>query len=126
MTAAQIAEAKEIFTQLVANVAAAPEETGYVLKYVAYKMQHPEVPGCGILFVNPVFGSGRDLLYAIVARLLGEANCTRQDISKLVGTDGRVFNAWVANRVLAYVPEVLDPEHARGTYERLKSLVDPR
>jgi hypothetical protein len=126
VTQAQITEAKDLIHLLAQNIAAAPEETKYLLQHVSYKMQHPEVPGCGILFVNPVFGSGRDLFFSIISVLLGETNCTKQDISKLIGKDGRIFNAWVANKVLTYVPEVLDVEHARGTYERLKSLVDPR
>jgi hypothetical protein len=126
VTKGQIAEAGELFGLLIANVAAEPREQTYVLQYIAYKMMHPDIPGCGILFVNPIFGSGRDLLYSIVAELLGVANCTKQDVRKVIGKDGTVFNAWVANKILAYIPEVLDPEHARGTYEKLKGLIDPR
>jgi hypothetical protein len=115
----------------------------YKLDWLAYKLRHPEVPGCAILHVadndgddtgahEGRFGTGRGLLFSIARRLFGEAYCSEQDFRILDGSSGQsVYTSWLHENILVTCDESpSSPTYYRAgerhvAYELLKRIVDP-
>jgi Family of unknown function (DUF5906) len=115
----------------------------YQLDWMAYKLRHPETPGCAILHVadndldtkgarEGSYGTGRGLLFSILRALYGTQYCGEQDFRTLVGSGGQAdFTDWLHNRVLVTCDEARSSPtfYRRGerevAYEALKRAIDP-
>ncbi|RKH40303.1 hypothetical protein D7Y23_34955 [Corallococcus sp. AB050B] len=89
----------------------AEDETGldWLLNWIAFKVQQPgSRPGTAILLQGPP-GSGKNVLYRVLAHLLGPSNCVQigeADLSK-------PYNLHFAPKLLIFANELLD-NHKRG------------
>ncbi|MFB1484423.1 primase-helicase family protein [Corallococcus sp. RDP092CA] len=89
----------------------AEDEAGldWLLNWVAFKAQNPGArPGTAILFQGPP-GSGKNVLYRILAHLLGPANCVQIGEPDLA----KPYNTHYATKLLIFANELLD-NHKRG------------
>jgi hypothetical protein len=81
----------------------------WLLNWIAFKVQHPgSRPGTAILLQGPP-GSGKNVLYRILAHLLGPANCVQIGESDLA----KPYNLHFATKLLIFANELLD-NHKRG------------
>jgi hypothetical protein len=89
----------------------AEDEAGldWLLNWIAFKVQHPgSRPGTAILLQGPP-GSGKNVLYRVLAHLLGPSNCVQIGESDLA----KPYNLHFATKLLIFANELLD-NHKRG------------
>jgi putative DNA primase/helicase len=89
----------------------AEDEAGldWLLNWIAFKVQRPgSRPGTAILLQGPP-GSGKNVLYRVLAHLLGPANCVQIGESDLA----KPYNLHFATKLLIFANELLD-NHRRG------------
>jgi hypothetical protein len=110
-----------------------PVERLYFIRWLAFKVRHPHVPGPAILMVARQFGTGRGTLGELLKLVFG------QRYVKTIGFDhfaGRTYQSqyteWQADSLVVLVNESSTADNGSAyrtkhdTYERLKEVVDPR
>lgn len=111
-----------------------PLEREWLLRWLAFKLRHPEIPGPGVVMVaHGVHGTGRgSLTNALLPALFGSQYVKKVELSDLTGRDGQgAFNEFASDSVIVTVDEASDegtsPRYAqrRRAYDALKSLVEP-
>ncbi|MGO7439605.1 DUF5906 domain-containing protein [Rhizobium ruizarguesonis] len=109
-------------------------ERAWFLRWLAYKLRRPEIPGPGVVMVaHGVHGTGRgSLTNALLPALFGSQYVKKVELSDLTGRDGQgAFNEFASDSVIVTVDEASDegasPRYAqrRKAYDALKSLVEP-
>ncbi|WP_163999529.1 primase-helicase family protein [Pyxidicoccus caerfyrddinensis] len=89
----------------------AEDEAGldWLLNWIAFKVQNPgSRPGTAILLQGPP-GSGKNVLYRVLAHLLGPSNCVQIGEADLA----KPYNLHFATKLLIFANELLD-NHKRG------------
>ncbi|NBC46251.1 primase-helicase family protein [Corallococcus exiguus] len=89
----------------------AEDEAGldWLFNWIAFKVQHPgSRPGTAILLQGPP-GSGKNVLYRVLAHLLGPSNCVQIGEADLA----KPYNFHFATKLLIFANELLD-NHKRG------------
>ncbi|NBC46374.1 DUF5906 domain-containing protein [Corallococcus exiguus] len=89
----------------------AEDEAGleWLINWIAFKVQHPgSRPGTAILLQGPP-GSGKNVLYRVLAHLLGPSNCVQIGEADLA----KPYNFHFATKLLIFANELLD-NHKRG------------
>jgi hypothetical protein len=89
----------------------AEDEVGldWLLNWIAFKVQNPgSRPGTAILLQGPP-GSGKNVLYRVLAHLLGPSNCVQIGEADLA----KPYNLHFATKLLIFANELLD-NHKRG------------
>lgn len=118
----------EPFLRLVRHVA--PDDSAYLLDWMAYKVQHPWERMVAVISYTPVFGTGRNALMHIMRLCLGDRNCAHMSASRLFGEKQNQFNSHMDN-LLVTVGEVdegaatSDRRISDRVFTRLKDMVDP-
>lgn len=120
-----------------------PDQSGYLLDWMAFKLRRPEIPGCAIMFVadndmetegarEGSFGTGRGILFSIARALYGRHYTAEQDFRIIDGSSGQsIYTDWLHNNLLVTVDESpSSPTHYRQgeraiAYETLKRVIDP-
>ncbi|ACE92772.1 hypothetical protein RHECIAT_CH0003834 [Rhizobium etli CIAT 652] len=109
-------------------------ERAWFLRWLAYKLRRPEIPGPGVVMVaHGVHGTGRgSLTNALLPALFGSQYVKKVELSDLTGRDGQgAFNEFASDSLIVTVDEASDegasPRYAqrRKAYDALKSLVEP-
>ncbi len=109
-------------------------ERDYFKQWMAYKVQHPETRGPGIIMVaNDTFGTGRGTLVEIIKDMFAPHLTRIVDFDTLTGkgTQGQ-YNEWLSDAVLVAVNEAQEVgstgskwQNRQNAYEHLKNIVDP-
>jgi putative DNA primase/helicase len=89
----------------------AEDEAGldWLLNWIAFKVQNPgSRPGTAILLQGPP-GSGKNVLYRVLAHLLGPSNCVQIGEADLA----KPYNLHFATKLIIFANELLD-NHKRG------------
>lgn len=125
----------ETWDAFMAHLLPKEDERKWFEDWLAYKVQHPDRKGHGVLMVaHQVFGAGRGTLFEIIRRLFGESNTRTVDFATVTGRSGQAqYNDWMAGTLFVLVPEVkeVDPYAARNhtvkeqAYEAIKEVADP-
>lgn len=127
------------FSAFIAHLLPDAREREYFMRWLAFKLRNPHVPGVSIIFVahddatgEPIYGAGRGTLFKIVEKLFGERYVSHQSFDVIAGTSAQAaYDDWLAESVIVTVDEArIDPNGGRfgnrqATYERLKEIVDP-
>jgi hypothetical protein len=108
-------------------------ERKWFMQWLAYKYQHPEVPGPGVIMLADDFGTGRGRLFNFIGKLFGEMNVKGIMWDELIGKDGQVaYNEWRVSSTVVTVDEASEASadghryhNQVAVYEKLKSIVDP-
>lgn len=108
------------------------DERSWFLDWLAHKIQHPEVPGPGVVMVSAKQGAGRGTLFGILSQVLGFRYVKKVDGVTLTGDGGQAqYNTWMASALLVAVDELFSGGSGahlwqrRKAYNRIKTLVDP-
>jgi hypothetical protein len=116
------------FLDLVDHLIPAPIEREYVLDWCAFAIQKRGTIQCGLLFVSPAFGVGKNSLFKMLQGALGHYS-VMMEFNKLTSAD-RKFNASAAEMLLLYCPEI-KPDSVKAqresnyVYHHLKQLIEP-
>lgn len=108
------------------------EERAWFTDWMTCKFQHPEIPGPAVIMVTRTQGTGRGLLFEILAALFGDQYVSGITFDDLTGkTYQSQYNEWQSNSLIITVDETHSPEDStyrgrKAAYEHLKQLVDPR
>ena len=103
--------------------------------WLAAKVQRPWAPNCGVIMVAKRQGTGRGTLFDMLRGLFGGRHVSSVTSMQLMGGAGQgQYTDWLENALLVTCDEVLGGDDGSGvmawrrreTYERLKTLVDPR
>jgi hypothetical protein len=128
------------FYSLIERIAVLEEERAFLLRWLAYKLQHPEVRGPTVLSMSVTEGvrqnqgSGRGTLIRCLRALYGEKYVTELSFETLAGkTTQAQYTDWMHETLWAVISEAKDTstEHltrrnARvSAYERVKELAEP-
>lgn len=106
-----------ILDWLVGHDAAALE---WVVHWLAYKVQNPEVvPKIAVVFCT-VPGAGKGTLFRVIQHMLGERNTATLERGALESR----FNARWADKLFVLADEVMTSDNHRDVSERLKILID--
>jgi len=133
----------EPFLRFLARLIPDQASFDYQLDWMAYKLRHPEVPGCAILHVadndmetegarEGSYGTGRGILFSILRTLYGHAYCREQDFSILDGSSGQSdYTDWLHGSILVTCDESPSSStyyrlaERRAAYNTLKRNIDP-
>ena len=103
-----------------------------LLDWLAWKVQRPGLRMHALVLVAKLQGTGRGSLMKIMERLIGAAYTTHTTLAHVFGrTYQAQYNDWLADALLATVPEAQDAQTAghdwasrRRAYESIKELVE--
>ena len=119
--------------QLIASLLPDPAERCFFTQWLAYKLQHPEVPGPAVVMVAKDFGTGRGTLIDILTLLFGTSYVKRIQFNTLTGRGSQSqYNEWMTESLIIAVDEATETDNTTtrwqartNAYEHLKSLIDP-
>lgn len=109
-------------------------ERQYFVRWLAYKVQHPEVRGPAIVMVaHDTYGTGRGTLVRLIGSMFAPGLTRTIDFKTLSGqTYQSQYNEWLADSLVVAVNEAqeetanLSKWKARNNaYEHLKGVIDP-
>lgn len=117
----------DTFLRFVQHVA--PEDSEWLLDWIACKVQRPWERLTAVVSYTPTFGTGRNSLMHIIRLMLGEENCAAMSAARLFGDGASSFNSHLLNLMVTVgeVEEGATEDHglSRAIYNKLKELVDP-
>lgn len=114
------------FTDYMEALLPDPQDRDYVIRWLGWKLQHPDAQLPMILFHNPEKGTGRDTLFQFLKVLVGRHNCTdirpSYFMSEGGGGDFR-FTVW-QEKLMAFMSEAgitgSDGSHAAITDRQIE------
>jgi hypothetical protein len=123
----------QTFREFMRHLLQEQDEHDWFMQWLAYKFQHPEVPGAAVIMVAQEQGTGRGTLFEILAKLFGPEYAITLPFADLTGRNSQsVYNSWQATSLIACVNESAEmdagtSEHKQrvNTYEHIKEMVDP-
>lgn len=111
------------------------EEREWFLDWLAYKKQHLNVPGVGVIMYASSYGVGRGSLFEFIGGVFGDRYVRSVTADTLMGaTSQSQYTDWMADTLFVTTDEVL-PEGDDGVsmtwrrkkaYEKLKERIDPK
>ncbi len=113
------------FTQYLAYLIPSKEDREYFIQWLAAKCQNMSFRGAAIVMVANRQGVGRSTLADMIKTLLGQTNVADVPFAEMVG-DSK-FNEW-QEKPFIVSEETLAGDASKffNSYEKLKTLVDPR
>lgn len=124
----------DMLWQLIFQVAPHEEERGWLIKRVAHKFRHPEIPGPGVIMLaQDEFGTGRGTFMKLLEKLFGDRYVTQLPAHLFTGSSYQSqYTEWLADSLIVCVEEMIELKGGskwsakHDVYERLKELIEPR
>lgn len=114
------------------NLLPKDSEREWFLKWLAYKLRNPHIPGPAVIMLAEDFGTGRGTLGVLIGKLFGPRYVRSLPFSIFAGkTYQSQYNEWAVGALVVVVSESSESDGStyqtkHNTYEHLKEIVDPR
>ena len=124
----------DTFFEYLAHLIPEQRERAIFLDWNAYKIKYPSARMHGLIMVTPEFGTGRDLYFQILRRVIGAGYVKSIYLNDLLGSGSQSqYNEYLSEALVLTVSEALEERDDRSrwhtrhvAYEQFKKICSPQ